>query len=120
MTSLSATNPKWLAPEILSGRPSSTASDVYAFGIVLWELLTWQLPWHDCGTWQVSSAPSCTMLLQRRSAARRIFQRAARRRAALRAMCYAFGIVLWELRHLAGLLRDILFPSLQCHSLGLL
>lgn len=35
MTSLSATNPKWLAPEILSGRPCTTASDVYAFGIIL-------------------------------------------------------------------------------------
>ena len=35
MTSLSATNPKWLAPEVLSGRPCTTASDVYAFGIIL-------------------------------------------------------------------------------------
>ena len=52
MTSLSATNPKWLAPEILGGKSSSTASDVYSFGVILWELLTWQLPWQECGPWQ--------------------------------------------------------------------
>ncbi|KAK2078096.1 hypothetical protein QBZ16_003964 [Prototheca wickerhamii] len=52
-SSLAATNPRWLAPEIL-GRGSATfASDVYAFGMVLWELLTWELPWAGDGPWQV-------------------------------------------------------------------
>ncbi|EFN51398.1 hypothetical protein CHLNCDRAFT_141030 [Chlorella variabilis] len=45
-------NPRWLAPEVISRweetgvylPQGSTAADVYAFGIVLWELLTWQLP----------------------------------------------------------------------------
>ncbi|KAI7844896.1 hypothetical protein COHA_001545 [Chlorella ohadii] len=40
-----ATNPIWLAPEILRGGRASAAADVYAFGLVLWELLTWRLPW---------------------------------------------------------------------------
>jgi serine/threonine protein kinase len=39
------TNPMWLAPEVLSGEPATEASDVYAFGIIMWELLTWELPW---------------------------------------------------------------------------
>ena len=29
-------NPRWLAPEIINGHQASTASDVYAYGIVLW------------------------------------------------------------------------------------
>jgi serine/threonine protein kinase len=31
-------NPRWVAPEILEGLPYSTYSDVYAFGLILWEL----------------------------------------------------------------------------------
>ena len=32
------TNPTWLAPEILCGERSTTASDVYSFGLVLLEV----------------------------------------------------------------------------------
>ena len=38
-------NPIWLAPEVLLGGRATAASDVYSFGLVLYELLTWQLPW---------------------------------------------------------------------------
>ena len=53
LSSMAASNPRWLAPEILGGRGYTFSSDVYSFGIVMWELMTWRLPWHDCGPWQV-------------------------------------------------------------------
>ena len=53
VSSLAASNPRWLAPEILSGRGYTFSSDVYSFGVIMWELLAWRLPWHDCGPWQV-------------------------------------------------------------------
>jgi len=39
-------NPRWLAPEIMSGASGFTfATDVYAFGVVMYEMLTFQVPW---------------------------------------------------------------------------
>eukprot|EP01102_Stenamoeba_stenopodia_P020233 TRINITY_DN7810_c0_g1_i1.p1 TRINITY_DN7810_c0_g1~~TRINITY_DN7810_c0_g1_i1.p1 ORF type:complete len:751 (-),score=131.19 TRINITY_DN7810_c0_g1_i1:100-2352(-) len=40
-------NPIWKAPEILRGEQFSTASDVYSFGIIMWELIARQLPFKD-------------------------------------------------------------------------
>ena len=48
-----ATNPIWLAPEVLTGQPATAASDVYSFGLVLWELLAWRLPWDARSPYQV-------------------------------------------------------------------
>ena len=53
LSSMVASNPRWLAPEILGGLPYTVAADVYSFGIIMWELLTWQVPWHEQNTWQV-------------------------------------------------------------------
>jgi hypothetical protein len=38
------TNPRWQAPEVLLNMPYGAPSDVYAFGIVLWELCTREIP----------------------------------------------------------------------------
>lgn len=53
LSSVAATNPRWLAPEILAGKGYTFASDVFAFGVILWEVLTWTVPWPDHGPWQV-------------------------------------------------------------------
>ena len=55
VSSISANNPRWLAPEVVTDQAYSTAADVYSFGLILWELLTWQLPWADLGPFQVGS-----------------------------------------------------------------
>lgn len=55
-TSLQAMNPRWLAPEVLNGGAATLAADVFAFGVILWELLTWQLPWGTSNPWGIVSA----------------------------------------------------------------
>ena len=54
---------RWLAPEVVTHQQYSKASDVYSFGVILWELLTWKLPWEDLGPFQVglrvNSLPGC-------------------------------------------------------------
>jgi TPR repeat protein len=41
----SAGSPPWQAPELFEKKPHTPASDVYAFGIVMWEALTAQIPY---------------------------------------------------------------------------
>ena len=42
-------DPRWLAPEVLTRRPYDVPSDVYSFGIIMWELLTLRVPFDDKG-----------------------------------------------------------------------
>jgi hypothetical protein len=42
-------NPRWCAPEVIEVGHYSKAADVYSFGIILWELLTWQQPYEQRG-----------------------------------------------------------------------
>ena len=42
--------PEWMAPEVLRNDPTDERSDIYSFGVVLWELMTLQYPWEDLST----------------------------------------------------------------------
>ena len=48
-----ARNPSWLAPEAMGSEPAQLQSDVFSFGVVLWELLTLELPWQKVKSWEV-------------------------------------------------------------------
>ena len=39
--------PEWMSPEALRNDNVDELSDVYSFGIILWELITLNFPWHE-------------------------------------------------------------------------
>lgn len=42
-----------MAPEVLRDEPSNEKSDIYSFGVILWELATLQQPWGNLNPAQV-------------------------------------------------------------------
>ncbi|KAF2307576.1 hypothetical protein GH714_029854 [Hevea brasiliensis] len=48
--------PEWMAPEVLRDEPSNEKSDIYSFGVILWELATLQQPWSNLNPAQVVAA----------------------------------------------------------------
>lgn len=40
-------SPSWMAPEVLRGDDFDDKSDVYAFGVIMWELMMRRIPWPD-------------------------------------------------------------------------
>jgi len=49
--SVRPSNPMWLAPEVAKGASDfSISSDIYSFGILLWEILTARTPWDHLKT----------------------------------------------------------------------
>lgn len=42
-----------MAPEVLRDEPSNEKSDIYSFGVILWELATLQQPWSNLNPAQV-------------------------------------------------------------------
>jgi serine/threonine protein kinase len=48
------TNPRWSAPEVIRDSSVSTSADVFSFGIVMWEVLTWAQPYEEMMSVQVA------------------------------------------------------------------
>ncbi|XP_071690808.1 uncharacterized protein [Rutidosis leptorrhynchoides] len=48
--------PQWMAPEILRNGQADEKSDVYSYGVVLWEIITEKVPWDDLDPMQVIGA----------------------------------------------------------------
>jgi len=46
--------PQWMAPEILRYQDYNEKADIYSFGIVLWELVTRQVPYKNMGQTEIS------------------------------------------------------------------
>lgn len=43
----------WMAPEVLRNEPSNEKSDIFSFGVILWELVTESIPWNNLDPLQV-------------------------------------------------------------------
>lgn len=48
--------PQWMAPEVLRNEPSDEKSDIYSYGVILWEIATEKIPWDNLNSMQVVGA----------------------------------------------------------------
>jgi tRNA A-37 threonylcarbamoyl transferase component Bud32 len=47
--------PHWMAPEILRGEKYEHSADIFSFGMILWELLSLEIPYYGVNPYQVIS-----------------------------------------------------------------
>lgn len=45
--------PHWMAPEILKGGNYEYSSDIYSFGMILWEILKMEIPYYGLNPYQI-------------------------------------------------------------------
>ncbi|QDZ24812.1 serine/threonine protein kinase [Chloropicon primus] len=55
-TKSNAGTPEWMAPEVLRSEPANEKSDIYSYGIILYELITGKIPWEGLNAMQVVGA----------------------------------------------------------------
>ena len=55
-------NPRWVAPKILSVERFSAAADVFSFGVVMWEVLSCEIPLRLTNEWTIVGTVLCPSL----------------------------------------------------------
>lgn len=50
------------ALQVVKEHDYSKAADVYSFGIIMWEMMTWRLPWEELNPFQVTPCPLTGLL----------------------------------------------------------
>ena len=45
--------PHWMAPEIMKGNVYQEASDIFSYGMILWEIVTFEIPYYGLSQYQI-------------------------------------------------------------------
>ena len=44
----------WMSPEIIQSKPANNSADVWSYGVVLWELITGEVPFKGIDEFQIA------------------------------------------------------------------